>query len=280
VMVEDANNLGKRLKFVSDQSERRVERVDQLAPLFAEFAERTSNTPKTKQYYRSGLRLLEGCPLWGAKIRDLRSEFIASVVFPGGVSNKNCALKTLRRMLSLAYEWKMLEKQPMIKLDTENMRSRPMSATEERMLLEGADPDMKLMLALLLDTGIRPVEGVAIRWKNIDLTNALLHVPRQAASRERSLRLTERVIELLSQRASSNKGWVFPSRSSKREHRTSASITVTFIYLRDRIGLSKEVTLFSARHSFARHFKEGHTRGELMLALGLGRLTRMARYES
>src|ERR1019366_6553049 len=105
-------------------SKSQIRRVDHLAAVFADFIDEGSNTAKTKQYYINGLRLLKAHSVWSERLIDLTNKSIGATTLPGGPSNKNCALKTLRRMLSLARKWKIIKTQPEIKILRENMRSR------------------------------------------------------------------------------------------------------------------------------------------------------------
>jgi len=255
--------------------------VEQLALRFSVFIDQSAYARKTKQYYKNGLRLLEASSIWGNDLKDLTNELETTLKLPGGPSNKNCALKTLRRMLTLACKWKLAEQRVRIKPLRENMRSRQISASEEEALFERADPDMKLILRLLLDTGARPDEVVALRWEDVDLGQEVLHIPGgEDSKRTRSLKLTTRLVKMLELRRTSAAGWVFLSRSSDGGHLLSSTITVRFIQMKKALGMANEVTLFSARHTFARRFREnGHSRQDLRLALGLSKLKFTDRYE-
>lgn len=84
--------------------------------------------------------------------------------FPGSASNVNCALRTLRRMLHRAEEWKILRRAPKLKLAKEYGRALRLDAATERKLLDGAaacewrKKTLELftdIIILMRDTGMR-----------------------------------------------------------------------------------------------------------------------------
>ena len=58
--------------------------------------------------------------------------------FSGSSSNANCALRTLRRMLHKAEEWRLIRHAPKLKLKKEYGRSLRLDEEAERKLLAGA----------------------------------------------------------------------------------------------------------------------------------------------
>ena len=58
--------------------------------------------------------------------------------FGGSPANTNCALRTLRRLLHRAEEWKLIRRAPKIKLIHEQPRSLRLDEAAEANLLEGA----------------------------------------------------------------------------------------------------------------------------------------------
>jgi hypothetical protein len=71
---------------------------------------------RTRKYYRNGCRLLKATPLFSMRLTEITTEDAERLKFPGSAGNANCALRTLRRMLHMAEEWKLIARAPKIKL--------------------------------------------------------------------------------------------------------------------------------------------------------------------
>jgi len=77
---------------------------------------------KTKKFYRNGWRLLKATPVAGLRVDQITGDFAEQLKFPGSAANANCALRTLRRMLHKAEEWKVIGHAPKIKMMKEHGR--------------------------------------------------------------------------------------------------------------------------------------------------------------
>jgi hypothetical protein len=71
---------------------------------------------KTKKFYRNGWRLPKATPVAGLRVDQITGDFAEQLKFPGSAANANCALRTLRRMLHKAEEWKVIGHAPKIKM--------------------------------------------------------------------------------------------------------------------------------------------------------------------
>jgi hypothetical protein len=60
---------------------------------------------KSKDYYANGWRLLADTDVAGMRLDAISQDDTSVLSFPGGPSNHNNALRTLRRMLGKAEEW-------------------------------------------------------------------------------------------------------------------------------------------------------------------------------
>src|SRR5262249_8186715 len=69
---------------------------------------------KTKKFYRNGWRLLKATAVAPFPVDQITGDFAEQLKFPGSAANANCALRTLRRMLHKAEEWKMIGHAPEI----------------------------------------------------------------------------------------------------------------------------------------------------------------------
>jgi hypothetical protein len=119
---------------------------------------------KTKKFYRNGWRLLKATPASNARVDQITGDCAEQLKFPGSAANANCALRTLRRMLHKAEEWKMIGHAPKIKLEKEHGRHLRLDDEAERRLLEGAKACtwrrrtfelFRDIVILMRDTGMR-----------------------------------------------------------------------------------------------------------------------------
>ena len=79
---------------------------------------------KSKDYYANGWRLLADTDVAGMRLDAICQDDTGMLSFSGGPSNHNNALRTLRRMLGKAEEWRVLRAAPKIKLQQERERER------------------------------------------------------------------------------------------------------------------------------------------------------------
>jgi hypothetical protein len=93
---------------------------------------------RTRKFYRNGWRLLKATPIVELKVNQITGDCAERLNFPGSAANANCALRTLRRMLHKAEEWKMIGHAPKIKMIKEHGRHLRLDDEAERKLLEGA----------------------------------------------------------------------------------------------------------------------------------------------
>jgi hypothetical protein len=118
----------------------------------------------TRKFYRNGWRLLKATPVVEVKVSQITGDCAEQLKFPGSAANANCALRTLRRMLHKAEEWKMIGHAPKIKMIKEHGRHLRLDDEAERKLLEGAQACtwrrrtfelFRDIIILMRDTGMR-----------------------------------------------------------------------------------------------------------------------------
>jgi integrase len=230
------------------------------APTLKEFADRDfapyiesrfQNKPKTLEYYRTGMKNLNGyAPLASCPLDAITAEKIAGFVAKRresklAVSTINRQLEVLRRMLKLAVEWGKVEKVlPRVEmLPGENHRDRVLSADEEARYLEAATtigegierayqralegiratkrgkqpirPEDPFLLrdvtTILIDCGLRPEECFGLRWEYV--YDGAIHVPfGKTDNARRTIPLPQRAAAILDIRRAATCGeWVFPA---------------------------------------------------------------------
>jgi hypothetical protein len=93
--------------------------------------------------------------------------------FPGGPSNHNNALRTLRRMLGKAEDWRVLRAAPRIKLQQERERERIIDEHVEAKLFPFCQQPLRDVLMIMRDAGMRNQKEVfTMRWEHLDWLNS------------------------------------------------------------------------------------------------------------
>ena len=233
----------------------------------AEFSERFLNwldevrlQEKTRKYYRYGCRLLKTTPILSARLTEITTEDAERLKFSGSAGNANCALRTLRRILHKAEEWKLIARAPKIKLMKEHGRDLRLDAdAEEKLVLATMRCQWRArtkellrdIIALMRDTGMRNErELFRIRIENLDWHSRMIFVPdSKTPEGQRLVPMSHRVLEILKRRCGMRTyGWVFPSTRSGSGH--LRSVCNLFRQARNEAGLPKELVLYCARHDY------------------------------
>lgn len=200
-------------------------REKKRVPTLADFKERfigaievrCAEKPRTIAFYKEKFqRLLDHNPLASAKLNEIDEAMIDAfvqerrkTVSPATV---NRALATLRRCLRLAYRWRVIDRLPQITLlNGERNRDFVLSHDAEPKYLAACPQPLHDVALLILDTGLRLGEALALDWKDVQLEPAkgskygYIRV-RAGKSRnaKRNLSLTGRVREVLIARAATD----------------------------------------------------------------------------
>jgi integrase len=214
----------------------------------------------TRKSYRNGWRLLKATPVTEMRVNQISGDCVEQLKFPGSAANANCALRTLRRMLHKAEEWKMTGHAPKIKMMKEHGRHLRLDDEAERKLLEGAQACTRRrrtfeifrdVVILMRDRGMRNQrELYRMRIENLDWQNRVIFVPdSKTAEGRRLVPMSRRVGDLLRARCgTTSEGWVFPSNRAASGH--LRSIDRPFRDARRHAGLPKELVLYCARHDY------------------------------
>ncbi len=242
---------------------------------FLEWVTSSKLEPNSKRYYEYGWKLIASTPLAGMQISRITPDDTEAVRFhravekDGATTTVECsaqytnqALRTLRRMLSKAKEWKLITTIPKVKMSKAYGRDTLIDPATERTLLDGLETPVKHrrtrrlreqirdFLVIAQDTGMRPKEILRMRIEHIDWANRRIWNPHgKTAKSRRFVPMSERMKDVLEARCGKQKeGWVFPSDRSKTGHLNS--IAVGFRALRQRVGVSSKVVPYSARHTY------------------------------
>ncbi len=232
-----------------------------FAPKFKEFISvRNASKPNTIRFYEEKLRrLLDFEPLMRSRLDAIDERLIETYVQKriGEVkpASINLELATLRLLLGLANEWKLIDRIPRVrKLSGIRGREFVLSHKLEAAYLAACPQPLKDLAVLMLDTGLRIGEALSLKWSDVRLQQRetadydLVTVrDGKTANAQRTIRLTRRASEMLETRPASTP-FVFTSRSGNQYKGTS--IDHLHAKARSTIGLSKEFVVHSLRHTF------------------------------
>lgn len=239
------------------------------APTLKHFSERfmqavsvrCAEKPRTIEFYQEKLnRLLEYGPLASTTLDAIDEALIEEYVqerrkkvAPGTVNRQ---LATLRRALRLAHEWNVIDRLPKIRLlQGERTREFVLSREQESVYLRAAPQPLRDLALLMLDTGLRDGEALALRWPDIHLKPAAtakfgyLQVQKgKSKTSRRTVSLTARVREMLSARSQeASSDFVFPGRIGKPILVTS--LDHQHARVRENLNLPADFVVHSLRHT-------------------------------
>ena len=244
----------------SDPLPRKAPTLKQASVRFLKWVEAARLADKTKTYYQDGWRLLKTTSILQLRLDAIDNDVSEQLSFSGSASNTNCALRTLRRLLHKAEDWKLIRRAPKIKLLPEKERSLRLDDEAERKLLAGAAECnwrprilelFRDVVILVRDTGMRnEKELYHVRIENIDWDRRIIFVPdSKTVNGIREVPLSDRALNLLRIRCGSrSEGWVFPSKRSGSGHLTTTARR--FRQARAKAGLPKNLVLYCGRHDF------------------------------
>ncbi len=239
-----------------------VPTLKEFAPRFIAAIEiRCAEKPRTVAFYKEKLsRLLEYNPLASAKLDDIDESLIERYVQQRrkkvSPATVNRQLATLRRLLRLAHEWKVITGVPRIRLlPGEHNREFVLSHTLENLYLGIVPQPLHDVALLILDTGLRVGEALSLEWRDVHFKPGgkakfgYLQV-REGKSRNarRTISLTVRVSAMLQRRAlTSDSAWVFPGKT--QEPFLGTSLNHQHQKARTALKLPMDFVIHSLRHT-------------------------------
>ena len=253
------------------------------APTLAEFAPRFSeaintlcaNKPGTVTFYESKLAaLLKYEPIASSPLDRIEEAAIQAYKQhrtrqpsrrgkPLSVASVNRELATLRRLLRLAQEWKVIDRVPRIRLlSGEQGREFVLSYEQEKLYLAAAPLLLHDMGVLMLDTGLRVGEALSLEWPDVHLTPAsgaalgyLKVLARHSKnSKPRNVPLTERALRVLKTLAPAKAGYVFHRGDGQPIYQTW--LNQLHSALRTLLKLPVEFVPHSFRHTYGTRLGE------------------------
>jgi integrase len=130
-------------------------------------------------------------------------------------------------------------------------RTRFLSAEERARLEQVMDPAAWRIVELAIETGMRRGELFHLAWAEVDLTNAIVTVPRAKSGRTRFVYLSARAIELLQSLPSRGRSpWVFPNAHGTGPIAATNWIRRVFVPALREAGI-ENFRFHDLRHTFA-----------------------------
>jgi integrase len=229
---------------------------------------KSSVAVRTYEYYAFNVRVLKGYePFHSCRIDQIDAQMIEAFIqhkLQPGVRGKvltpvavNHALRTLRRVLHVAFEWKLIRAVPKVRLlPNENRREYVLTKDDVSKMVKHIRAEyrdgnvMEHLLPFLVDTGLRISEATALT--GADCTDTHVEVRKgKTKNARRSVPLTPRAAKCLKAALSVSKcGMAFTTNDG---HAGIKSNWPSHIFKAARIGagISNEAVLHSTRHTFA-----------------------------
>ena len=179
---------------------------------------------------------------------------------PGSINRE---LATLRRLLRLAHEWKVIQWVPRVRmLRGEKCREFVLGHPQEQAYLSVCPSPLCDVALMLIDTGLRLGEALSLEWPQVKLTPAngatfgyLTVLSGKAKSKKtRNIPLSERLVAMLKRCQPEEAGYVFhredgqPLPNSRLDHLHAR--------VRSLLKLPADFVLHSLRHTFGTRLGE------------------------
>jgi integrase len=183
--------------------------------------------PKTRDYYVFGARRLEKGSLSRLELGQIDSEEIGKFIHSLGEelspSTVNQSLRTLRRALNLACEWKRIPSAAKFSLLPERKREQVLDESQEASYLAVAEEPWRTIAVIWIELGMRPSEIVRLRAEDLDWTMLQIHVRAgKSPAARRTLPMTRAVYKALSAHYERlglpEEGWIFQAQSDRAKH--------------------------------------------------------------
>lgn len=183
-------------------------------------------------------------------------------------------LSALRAILNKAFREEFLAQLPAFpRIKVEPGRCRWLTVEEEKRLLMAAKPHLRTLITFAVDTGGRKSELLKLDWQNIDLDRGFITFMKTKNGEDRSVRLTDRALRVLTDLGSKKSGPVFTYRGQAIK-----DVKTAFGRARERAGI-EDFRFHDLRHTFAsRLVQQGVTLYEVMHLTGHKSFEMVQRY--
>ena len=236
---------------------RKAERLlfSQLVGLYLQdYAKINKRSWKTDRSYLKSMERTFS-KLYLDEINPLYIERYKAERLSGGLrpSTVNRCLAIMRKALNLAVEWGFLDRNqvPRIKLlpEKDNMMEKILSGEEENRLLGACSSNLRPILIIALNTGMRLGEILGLRWSQVDFQAKRIRVERTKSGKVRHIEANTPLLrELLGLKSlDGQSGYVF---LNSRTGKPLTTVKTAFKVACRRAGISG-LRFHDLRHTFA-----------------------------
>jgi site-specific recombinase XerD len=129
-----------------------------------------------------------------------------------------------------------------------------------RMIDAAANPKHKCILCLLYGSGLRISEVIKIKMEDIDIERKMLKVRQGKGKKDRLTVIAEEIIQVLTKQIPLKlpQDYLFTG-YDKKSSLTTGSINAIVKNAAEKVGITKNISAHSLRHSFATHLLENGT---------------------
>ena len=259
---------------------------------------RCAEKPATISFYKQKLKqVLEFSKLASARLDRIDEALIESyaqrrtrtisrhkkALSPASVNRE---LATLRRLLRLASEWRLIGSVPRIRLlRGERNREFVLGHADEKSYLSALKCPLRDVATILLDTGLRVGEILSLEWTDVHLRPAkgakhgylTVRAKNAKNSKARNIPLTDRVAEILRAQSPERNGYIFHRPDGSQLY--STWLDQQHSAVRESLKLPKDFVLHSLRHTFGTRLGEaGADAFTIMRLMGHSTVTVSQRY--
>jgi len=198
----------------------------------------------------------------------------------------NRELATLRRLLRLAHEWKVIQRIPRIRLlRGDHQRDFVLNCAQEAAYLTVCPEILCDVATLLLDTGLRLGEALSLEWPQVRLEPAVgarfgyvtVLSGKAKSKKSRNVPLSERVVSMLAKSGPQSAGLVFTRGDGSPL--SESRLDQQHLRLRKLLKLPSDFVLHSLRHTFGTRLGEsGAEAFTIMKLMGHSTVTVSQRY--
>jgi hypothetical protein len=114
---------------------KRAPLVQDFVKEFLDWLDKTMLKQQTKNDYKNGCRLILRSSLCGMRLDQITKDDIETTKFHESEASRDCGLRTTRRMLSKARDWKLIREVPRVKRPKLAGRDRMVTDADEELLL-------------------------------------------------------------------------------------------------------------------------------------------------
>jgi integrase len=264
---KEAGRIYARAQLAAEAGEstkpKRAPLVQEFVKEFKDWLDKSTLKDRTKKDYQNGCRLILLSDLRGLRLDQVSKDDIETTNFHESLASRDCAMRTLRRMLGKARDRQLIRDVPRVKRLKVPGRERMVTDADEQQILSVCPRPLRDVLIIMLDTGMRNGEVVRMQWEYVDWEAASYFNPEGKTPRaRRQVPLSERVLEVLKaihqeqdqerkqKPKRSSSGWVFPSKVAPSGHIELSGLEHRFRKIARELGIADELKIYCARHTF------------------------------